>query len=172
MSSRVAINDLMGTVYPELRRSAGSLMLAERSNHTLQPTALVHEALMRILGFRAIQIQDVEHLFSLAVGQMRQVLGSYARRKMAQKRSGMPALKTDDVKDPGSIDIAQIIIVDQVLDRLATIDPRAHKIVTLRFFGGLSAEETAAVLGISPITVHRDWEFARAWLFCELGERQ
>ena len=87
-------------------------MLKERSNHTLQPTALVHEALMRILGFRVIEIQNVEHLFSLAVGQMRQVLASYARRKIAQKRGGTLRFSSDDVQDPDSIGIAQIIVVD------------------------------------------------------------
>jgi RNA polymerase sigma-70 factor (ECF subfamily) len=165
---RIAVEELIGTVYPELRRIARALMVLERRSHTLQPTALVHEAVLRILGFRGIQIRNAEHFFFLAVGQMRQVLVSYARRKLAQKRSGVIQHNSDEAQDIESIDIEQIVVLDQVLDRLAAVDARAHQIVTLRFFGGLSAGETAAVLGISAMTVHRDWEFARSWLFGEL----
>jgi RNA polymerase sigma factor (TIGR02999 family) len=144
------------------------MMLQERAGHTLQPTALVHEAVLRILGFRTVQIKDAEHFFALTVGQMRRVLASYARRKLAQKRSGSASRVTEVLRDTGAVNVEQIVIVDEVLDRLRAIDPRAHSIVTLRFFGLLSAEETAVVLGVSVVTVHRDWEFARLWLFGEL----
>jgi RNA polymerase sigma factor (TIGR02999 family) len=144
------------------------MMAQERADHTLQPTALVHEAVLRILGFRNIQIQSSQHFFWLAVGQMRRVLSGYARRKLAQKRSGTVHQDTDLLDDGTAVDVEQIVIVDQVLDRLAAIDPRAHQVVTLRFFGLLSVEETSVVLGVSVVTVQRDWEFARSWLYGEL----
>jgi RNA polymerase sigma-70 factor, ECF subfamily len=164
----LSVEDLTEVVYPELRRIARAMMLGERSEHTLQPTALVHEAVIRILGLREVEIQTSEHFLSIAVGQMRRVLAGYARRKLALKRSGTVSWDTELLGDSTAIDVEQVVIVDQVLDRLAAVDPRAHKVATLRFFGALSVEEVGAVLGLSPVTVHRDWEFARAWLFGEL----
>jgi RNA polymerase sigma factor (TIGR02999 family) len=164
----VSVEVLMEMVYPELRRVARAMMLGERAPHTLQPTALVHEAVIRILGLRDVTIQSTEHFYSLVVGQMRRILTDHARRKLALKRAGTVPCDVALLRGLGQIDVEQVVLVDEVLDRLANVDSRAHRVVTLRFFGGLSSEEIAAVLGLSPVTVHRDWEFARLWLFGEL----
>lgn len=162
------IVSLLETVYPDLKRLARALMLRERPNHTLQPTALVHEAVLRVLGLENLSIQGKEHFFSIMVGEMRRVVTSYARRKLAQKRAGLSTRQNPDTIGFRVVNFEDIILVDQVMDRLAAIDPRSYRVATLRFFGGLTAEETAAVLDLSMTTVNRDWEFAKAWLFGEV----
>lgn len=162
------IVSLVETVYPELKRLARALMLRERPNHTLQPTALVHEAVLRVLGLENLAIESKEHFFSIMVGEMRRFLTSYARRRLAQKRSGQAAYQDPETIGARVVNFEDIVLVDQIMDRLAAIDPRSYRIATLRFFGGLTAEETAAVLDLSVTTVNRDWEFAKAWLFGEV----
>jgi RNA polymerase sigma factor (TIGR02999 family) len=159
------IDNVVEKVYPELRRIAAGFMSRERPNHTLQATAVVHEAVLRILGLQNVEIQNPEHFFYLAVGQMRHILTSHARQKLALKRTSLPAPD----EPPGTPDLEQILIVDQVLDRLGAVDRRAQTIVMLRFFGGLSMEEIAGILGISLMTAQRDWAWARLWLYSQIG---
>ncbi|HMF75183.1 MAG TPA: ECF-type sigma factor [Bryobacteraceae bacterium] len=158
---------LIQTVYPELRRIARVLMLGERKNHTLIPTSLVHEALLQLLGLDRIRVNDGHHLLVLAANQMRWVLTSYARKRMAQKRLGLHNFERAEPVE--LVNIEQVAILDQVLDRLATADPRAHQVVVLRYFAGLTEGEISVALGVSERTVRRDWEFARIWLFGELS---
>lgn len=162
------IVSLLETVYPELRRLARALMLRERPNHTLQPTALVHEAVLRVLGLENLTIQSREHFFSIMVGEMRRFLTSYARRRLAHKRSGEAAYQDPETIGARVVNFEDIVLVDQIMDRLAAVDPRSYRVASLRFFGGLTVEETAAVLDLSVATVNRDWEFSKAWLFGEV----
>lgn len=166
----VTIQRLLDTVYPELRRLARALMRRERSDHTLQPTAVVHEALLKLMGLHQLRIVSVDHFYSLMVGEMRRTLTSYARRRLAHKRFAGPADSAETVP-AASINIEALVLIDEVLDRLAAIDTRAYRIVCLRFYGGLSTSEIAAVLGVSQTAVERDWRFARPWLFGEISKR-
>jgi RNA polymerase sigma factor (TIGR02999 family) len=160
---------ILPLVYDELRALAASHMRRERSDHTLQPTALVHEAFMRLLRLPEGAVQNRVHFFALAAMAMRRVLADHARRHRAAKRGGGAARVDLDVADgaAGPRDVAADDL-DAALDDLARLDPRHARIVELRFFGGLSIEETAEVLEISPATVKRDWVLARAWLHREL----
>lgn len=163
--SPLEIGRYLQVVYPELRRIAHSLMRSERPGHTLIPTALLHEAVIRLLGISDLQIIDSRHFFLLAVIQMRRVLASYARRKLALKRSAAArAIVQDDELQELNVDIDQIVIVDQMMERLATIDDRACQVVGLRFFAGFTGPEIAAILQLSETTVERDWQFAKLWL--------
>lgn len=161
---------LVPLVYEELRRLAGRYMRGERPGHTLQATALVHEAYLRLAGEREISWQNRAHFFAVAANLMRRILVDHARTKRAKKRGG------DDQKV--SFDEAvlvqpqaspQCLALDEALERLAKRDPRQARIVELRYFGGLSEQEAAEVLGISTRTVKRDWNVARAWLYQELN---
>ena len=156
---------LLEAVYPELRRIAAHYMQGERAGHTLQPTALVNEAYLELVGQEDIDWRNRSHFFGVAAQLMRRILVNYASRKKAQKREG----KRQRVELSDTVAIAEdrldeIIAVDTALDRLAEWDPRQAKIVELRFFAGLTEDETAEALGISPRTVKRDWMIARAWL--------
>jgi RNA polymerase sigma factor (TIGR02999 family) len=163
---------LIELVYDELRRLAGGLLRQERLDHTLQPTALVHEAWMRLFGESHPEWKSSRAFFGGAVELMRRVLVDYARRRKAEKRGGsrqrvpLPTDLTENVGDP----LDQTLGVHAVIDELANEDPRKAEVVKLRFFGGLSVEEVAAVLEVAPITVKRDWRYARAWLLRRLGE--
>ena len=168
--SPASVPELIQTVYPELRRIARVLMLGERKEHTLVPTALVHEAVLRLLGLKQLHVEDARHFFLLAVNQMRRILTSYARKRLAQKRFALRDEDPGEFKAHDTIDAEQVVVLDHVLDRLAAIDARAHRVVVLRFFAGLEFAEIGKVLGLSEITIRRDWEFARTWLFGELGE--
>lgn len=163
---------LLEAVYPELRRIAAHYMQGERAGHTLQPTALVNEAYLELVGQEDIDWRNRSHFFGVAAQLMRRILVNYARRKKAQKREG----KRQRVELSDTVAIAEdrldeIIAVDTALDRLAEWDPRQAKIVELRFFAGLTEDETAEALGISPRTVKRDWMIARAWLHSELNSK-
>jgi RNA polymerase sigma factor (TIGR02999 family) len=163
---------LLEAVYPELRRIAAHYMQGERAGHTLQPTALVNEAYLELVGQEDIDWRNRSHFFGVAAQLMRRILVNYARRKKAQKREG----KRQRVELSDTVAIAEdrldeIIAVDAALDRLAQWDPRQAKIVELRFFAGLTEDETAETLGISPRTVKRDWMIARAWLHSELNSK-
>lgn len=155
---------LVGQLYPELRRLAEQVFRAERRNHTLQPTALVNEAWLRLSGTAAIASEDRRHLFAVAARLMREILIDHARQRARLKRDGgervtLSGLEAEDA--PGDVDLVDL---DAALERLDRIDPAKARVVELRYFGGLSIEETAEATGQSPATVKRHWQAARAWL--------
>jgi RNA polymerase sigma-70 factor, ECF subfamily len=166
-----AASELVPLVYGELRRMARAYMQRERPNHTLGATALVHEAYMRLVGDESAHWQNRAHFFAIAAHSMRQVLLDYARRRHADKRGGVNARKVDIDAElliaPEKLE--DVIAIDEALERLATIDPRQSRLVELRFFAGLSVEEAAEVMGISSVTVKREWRSAKAWLYRELA---
>ena len=147
-------------------------MAAERPGHTLQTTALINEAYLRLIDHRDMSWQNRAHFFGVAAQAMRRVLVDHARTRDAAKRGG-GALKAS-LEEAAAIPerAAELIALDKALNDLATIDPRKSQVVELRYFGGLSVEETAEVLGISPVTVSRDWSTAKAWLLRAISERQ
>jgi RNA polymerase sigma-70 factor, ECF subfamily len=166
-----AFERLMELVYDDLRRLAAWQLQAERPGHTLQPTALVHEAYLKLAGQNPIEWQNKAHFFALAAQVMRHILVDHARTKQRDKRGGGQAsvaldeaLKLSHSREPDLIEL------DEALKTLAGRDARKSRIVELRYFGGLSIEETADVLGISPTTVRREWTLAKAWLRRELGK--
>ena len=164
-----ALEALMPLVYDEMRRLAHSYLRRERPDHTLQSTALVHEAFVRLTGHAPPQWQDRAHFFGIAANLMRQILVEYARSRNTSKRGGaIIKLAIDSVGDPSGRPDLDIVALDDALKDLARIDPQQSRVVEMRFFAGLSIEETAEVLGISESTVKRDWNTARFWLFREL----
>ncbi len=162
---------LVPLIYDELRRIAGAQMRRERASHTLQATAVVHEAYLRLAGEREIQWQSRAHFFAIAARAMRQVLLDYARQRHAGKRGGEGAQKVEiDVDLPaGANRIEDIVAIDEVVTRLSELDQQQGRIVELRFYAGLSVEETAEAMGISESTVKREWRLAKAWLHRELA---
>lgn len=167
---RRALDRLTPLVYEELRRQAARYLRRERAGHTLQTTALINEAYLRLIGARDVRWQSRAHFFAIAANLMRRVLVEHARRRDAGKRGGSQVrVQLDEalaVADETDVDL---LAVDEALDRLAAVDPQQARVVELRFFGGLSVEETARALGVSPKTVKRDWSVARAWLRREIG---
>jgi len=160
-----ALEALMPLVYDELRRLAHYYLQRERGDHTLQSTALVHEAYLRLAGQNAPQWQNRAHFFGIAAHLMRQILVEYARAHSAAKRGGSACKLTLDaamVLAP-QVDL-DVVALDKALTELSELDVQQSRIVELRFFGGLTIEDTSEVLGISPATVKRDWTTARAWL--------
>jgi RNA polymerase sigma factor (TIGR02999 family) len=159
-------------VYDEMRRLAAGYLRHERPGHTLQPTALAHEAYLRLLDQRNVTWQNRAHFMALAAQAMRRILVDHARRKRAEKRGGGAPHVALDAADaePAIVDAQGVPIeyLNAALDRLAALDERQSRVVELRYFGGLSIEETAEVLAVSPATVKRDWTLARAWLHREL----
>ena len=170
---KAALDALMPLVYSELRRIANRYLQAERSDHTLQSTALVHEAYVRLTNQQLPQWQNRAHFFAVAAQLMRQILVDHARSHRASKRGGeVYKLALDDAEDQQKpIDI-DIVALDDALKSLTAMDAQQGKVVELKFFGGLSNEDTAEVLGISTSTVKRDWTTARAWLFRELNRSE
>ena len=161
-----ALEKLMPMVYDELRRLAHHYLRQERTNHTLQSTALVHEAYLRLAGGNPPAWQDRAHFFGIAAHVMRQILVEYARNRGADKRGGGAVRLTLDeaIVPSNGVDI-DLVALDKALHELADLDVQQSKIVELRFFAGLSIEDTSQVLGVSPATVKRDWVTARAWLY-------
>lgn len=164
----------MPLVYDELRKLAASYLRRERPGQTLQATALVHEAYVRLISEKAHNWQNRTHFLAIAALSMRQILVQRARSRRAAKRGGDPARITLDEQllpaaAPSGADEIDLVALDAALDRLATLNQRQAKIVELRYFGGLGVEEAAEALGISPATVKRDWTLARAWLKRELA---
>jgi RNA polymerase sigma factor (TIGR02999 family) len=162
--------ELAALVYQELHDIARRLMRGEREGHTLQATALVHEAFIRLLGGTEAEWESRAHFFAVAATAMRRILVDYARSHSASKRGG--ELRRVDFKEPavvGRDDLDQVIAIDRALTKLASWDPRQSLIVELRFFAGLSEDEIAAQLRVSTRTVKRDWRMARAWLHAELA---
>jgi RNA polymerase sigma factor (TIGR02999 family) len=164
-----ALDTLMPLVYNELRRVAHYYLAGERSDHTLQSTALVHEAYMRLVG-QNIQLHDRAHFFAVASHLMRQILVDYARGHQAAKRDGGHKLALDEAVDFSITREVDLVALDDALLELSRMDPRQSRIVELRFFGGLSLAETAQVLSVSTATVERDWALARAWLYREISK--
>ena len=162
-------DDLTPLVYGELKRLAGAYMRRERPGQTLQATALVHEAYLRLAG-AGTPWKDKQHFIGIAARSMRQILVERARARGAQKRwAGLDRVSISDALAVAAQDEAMLPALDEALDRLDAFDPEQARIVELRFFAGLSVEETAEALALSPATVKRRWSLARAWLFRELG---
>jgi|SRR5271157_2990630 len=160
---------LADLVYADLRRIARHLMASERPGHTLQATALATDAYLSLVQDRDVQWCDRFHFFAVASRAMRRVLVDHSRRKQAQKRgAGWQRLDSTDAAVIPVRDTEELLALDEALDRLERLDPRQSQIVELRYFGGLTEEETAEVLGVSVRTVKREWSMARAWLFAEL----
>jgi RNA polymerase sigma factor (TIGR02999 family) len=167
--NRQAESDLIPLVYDELRRLAHHYMRSERSNHTLQATAVVHEAYLRLVKQRNVNWESKAHFFAVAASLMRRILCDYARSHSRSKRGGeCKAVPLDEALIFSDEKSEEMIDLDRALTRLGETDQRQSRIVELLFFGGLTAEEAATVLGISPKTVKRDWSVARAWLHREI----
>ncbi|MDJ0520476.1 MAG: sigma-70 family RNA polymerase sigma factor [Planctomycetota bacterium] len=161
---------LFDAVYGELRSMAGSRMAGERRDHTLQPTALVHEAFVKLVGRDAPGWQDRGHFLNAAARAMRQILVDHARSRGAQKRGGGAAKVTLEETSHGTVDAgAEVLEVHEALGRLEAIEGKLARVVELRYFAGLTVEETAAVLGSTERTVYRLWERARIWLLREMA---
>lgn len=165
-----AFDRVLPLVYDELHRIAARHLAGERASISLQATALVNELCLRLLGWEPLRWQNRGHFFGVSAGMMRRVLVDVARRRRAERRGGPKAVRVPlDAVDPPAIEPgSDVLAVDAALEALASKDPRKAKVVELRFFGGLSIEETAEALGVSVRTVHADWAFARAWLYREL----
>jgi len=159
-----ALQRLIPLVYDELRRQARRYFRRERADHTLQSTALVHEAYLRLCLQQAPRFANREHFFAISAQLMRQILVEHARRHRAAKRGGGHKLALDDSLALANMKDPDVIALDEALHQLAQLDPRQSHIVELRFFGGLSITEIASVLHVSPATVKRDWVTARVWL--------
>jgi RNA polymerase sigma factor (TIGR02999 family) len=171
--NRNALDNLTPVVYDELRRLAGIYLSRERSDHTLQATALVHEAYMKLVDQKNVRWQNRAHFFGIAAQMIRRILVDHARGVRAAKRGGgAMALSLDEALGVSEKRDLEIEALDDALAALAKIDPQQARVVELRFFTGLSIEETAEVLGISDSTVKRDWVSAKAWLFRELSRRK
>ncbi|CAN5221589.1 sigma-70 family RNA polymerase sigma factor [soil metagenome] len=167
---RAAADHLVPLVYAELRRLAAGYIRAERSGHTLQPTALVHEAFVKLVDQPGARWKNRAHFIGVAAQLMRRILVDHARRRAAAKRGGGNRVTLLDEHAVTRTSTLDLLRVDDALARLACFDPRQSRIVELRFFGGLSIPETAEALAISPATVKRDWTMAKAWLHRELDE--
>jgi RNA polymerase sigma factor (TIGR02999 family) len=165
-----ALDRLLSVVYAELRRIARNQMRREREGHTLQPTALVHEAFLRLVDQDTATWQNRAQFFGVAAQLMRRLLVDHARRRRAAKR-GIPITLDEALLHPGSAPVPneEILAVDQALDRLARLDARQASVVELRYFGGLSVEETAEVLGVAERTVKLDWAMAKGWMKSQLS---
>ena len=159
-----ALDELMPVVYQELRKLARSYLRAERPEHTLQPTALVNEAYLRLVDQKNVRWENRRHFFGIAAQLMRRILVDHARKRQSEKRGGGEALIPFEDAKGVPVKAWDLVALDDALKDFATIDPRSAKIVELRQFGGLSIDETADVLEISPATVKRDWTLAKAWL--------
>jgi RNA polymerase sigma factor (TIGR02999 family) len=167
-----ALAALIPVVHQELRRLASYHLRAERPDHTLQSTALVNEAFMRLLGSEPAELRNRSHFIAVASRLMRQILVDYARARSAQKRDGGDRIVLDGEIDLPITKDADLMALDMALDALGRIDDRQAKIVEMKFFGGLSEPEISEVLGVSRATVTRDWSTARVWLHRQMSERQ
>jgi RNA polymerase sigma factor (TIGR02999 family) len=166
-----ALRQLMSLVYAELHQLAGRQLARERAGHTLQTTALVNELYLRLVELRGVDWQGRRHFKALCARLMRRVLVDLARtRNAGKRRGGTPHLGLTSAEHVATVDEGDIVAVDEALEKLASLDPRKAHVVELRFFGGLTVEETAESLQVSPETVMRDWAMARAWLASMLGE--
>jgi len=164
-----ALDALLPAVYDELRRLAANYLRRERVGHTLQPTALVHEAYLRLVDQTRVEWQNRAHFFGVAAQMMRRILVDHARGQQAEKRGGdVQKISLDENIDVSALRASELVALDEALERLAELDPQKSRLVELRFFGGLSVEETAEVMGVSAPTVKRHWRLAKAWLYGEV----
>jgi RNA polymerase sigma factor (TIGR02999 family) len=162
----------MPLVYDELRRLAGGYLRRERPDHTLQPTALVNEAYMQMVGQRHARWQNRAQFIGVAAQMMRRILVDHARQQQAEKRGGeFQKLSLDENIDVSGERASDLVALDEALQRLVALDPQKARVVELRFFGGLSVEETAEVLGVSAPTVKRQWRMAKAWLYGQVQKQ-
>lgn len=169
---RGALDQLIAVVYDDLRRVAGAQMRREAGEHSLQPTALVHEVYVRLVDQRHVKWQNRAHFFGVAAGLMRRILVDHARARLADKRGGgleRVTLAGDQAAESPSIDV---LALHESLERMAAFNPRQERIVELRYFGGLTIDEAAEVVGVSRGTVVREWTIAKAWLRADLSEPQ
>jgi RNA polymerase sigma factor (TIGR02999 family) len=165
-----ALESLIPLVYAELRSLAHYYLRQERHDHTLQSTALVHEAYVRLVGHEPPALQNRSHFFGVAARLMREILVEYARNQRAAKRGGgAPAIALDEIENVAQRVDVDLLLLDDALTELARLDERQSRIVELRYFSGLSIDETAEVLGISSTTVSREWTTARAWLYRQIA---
>lgn len=169
--NREVVNEILPLIYAELRKLASNYLRKERGNHTLQPTALVHEAYMKLIDQKKVKWQNRSHFFGIAAQVMRRILMDHARKHNAEKRGGVGENITLDeqfviLENDKS---HQLLALDEALKKLEQLDEMKAKIVELRYFGGLSVKETAEVLDVSEITVKRHWKMAKAWLYGQLN---
>jgi len=163
------LDDLLPLIYSELKRIAANYLRRERPDHTLQPTALVNEAYLKMIDITQVSWQNKAHFIGVAANQMRRILVDHARQHNALKRGGeFHVVTLNDEIDKANEENADLIVLDDALNELAKMDAIKAKIVELRYFGGLTMEETAEVLGVSVITVKRHWKMAKAWLYGQL----
>lgn len=168
---RAALDKLMPLIDEELRRLAHRYMVRERAGHTLQTTALVNEAFLRLVNRKNLQWQNRAHFFAIAAQLMRTILVDHARSHAAAKRGGGARnVELDEALTVSQKKASEVIALDDALNQLALIDPQQSRIVELRFFGGLTVEEAAEVVGVSPATIKREWSTAKAWLYHELAK--
>ena len=168
--NRAALDELMPLIYAEFRQLASRALSRERPNHTLQSTALAHELYLKLIDQKRAQWRDREHFFAMASQIIRRILVDYARRLHAQRRGGLDTRFTlDEALAPQQDRDLNLVELDNALEALSQIDSQQAKIIELRFFGGLSIEATGRILGVSPSTVNREWNLARAWLYRELS---
>ncbi|MEP6923317.1 MAG: sigma-70 family RNA polymerase sigma factor [Pyrinomonadaceae bacterium] len=167
--NREVLDQLLPLVYQELRRLAHSYLTRERSDSTLQTTALVHEAYLKLIDQHSVSFQNRDQFFALSAQAMRRILLDNARRHTAEKRGSGLKISLDDVAEISGNADQHLLELDLALQELEKFDPRQSEIVELRYFGGLTIEETAEVLKVSPATVKREWTIARAWLFQKIN---
>jgi RNA polymerase sigma-70 factor (ECF subfamily) len=166
-----ALERLTPIVYAELHRLARRYMRGERAGHSLQTTALVNEAYMRLVGYDRMQWQNRGHFLAVSAQLMRRILVEHARRHNVKRGGGVPHVSIDEAALVGGSRAADLVALDDAMNALSQIDPRKAQVVEMRFFGGLDVNETADVLKVSPATVMRDWSTAKAWLYRELAAR-
>lgn len=164
-----AVDKLMPLIYAELRQLAAGYLKRERRDHTLQPTALVHEAYLKLIEGRRVNWQNRAHFFGAAARLMRHILVDHARGRQAAKRGGYKVSLNEGLAAAEPVDF-DLLALDDALEQLAALDPQQSRVVELRYFGGLSIDETAEVLAVSPATVKRLWTSARAWLHRQLKQ--
>jgi RNA polymerase sigma factor (TIGR02999 family) len=165
-----ALNRLMPLVYAELHRIARRVWNQHQQNHTLQPTALINEAYLKLANAESASYQDRCHFFAVASTAMRQILVNHAKSRLTGKRGGGRAdVQLDEIERAADQEAAEIVALHEALESLQAVDPRKSKVVEMRYFGGLSIEETAEALGVSIGTVNRDWRLARSWLIREMN---
>ena len=169
--NRAALDRLTPIVYDELHRLARRYMKGERPGHSLQTTALVNEAYMRLVDYKRMNWQNRAHFFAVSAQLMRRILVEHARRHNLKRGGGLQHVSLDDTATVGSERAADLVALDDAMNLLGKLDPRKVQVVEMRFFGGLSVEETAEVMKVSAATVMRDWSTAKAWLYRELKAR-
>jgi RNA polymerase sigma factor (TIGR02999 family) len=164
-----ALNEMMPLVYAELHRIARRAWHQYQDNRTLQPTALINEAYLKLANSEQASFQDRCHFFAVACTAMRQILVNHAKSRLSGKRGGGAQVSLDDIQPVVHQEAAEIVALHEALEALQAVDPRKSRVVEMRYFGGLSVEETAEALGVSVGTVNRDWRLARSWLIREMN---